>query len=88
MNASSSRMPKDATIVGQYHTHGDYSDVNFNRTGQSGDHWNSDSFSLQDINVHRGLGIQHPTYDSSYLGTPSGTFKVMGNNSISVSELP
>ncbi|MFG5912219.1 RHS repeat-associated core domain-containing protein, partial [Escherichia coli] len=88
MSASSNRIPKDATIVGQYHTHGDYSDVNFNRTAQSGDHWNSDSFSLQDINVHRGLGTQNPTYDSSYLGTPSGTFKVMGNNSISVSELP
>jgi len=88
MKASLNRMPKDSTVVGQYHTHGDYSDVNFNRTTQEYDHWDSDSFSLQDINIHTGLGRQHPTYDSSYLGTPSGTYKVMGNKSISVSELP
>ena len=88
MKASLNRMLKDSTVVGQYHTHVDYSDVNFNRTTQADDHWDSDPFSLQDINTHTGLGRQHPTYESSYLGTPSSTYKVMGNKSISVSELP
>lgn len=66
---------------------GDYSDINLNRTAQSRDRWNSDSFSLQDINIHTGLSGQYSTYDSSYLGTPSGIFKVMRDKSILVSEL-
>lgn len=75
-------MPKDSTIVGQYHTHGAYSDINFNRTNKAGDHWNSDRFSQQDKRVHVGLSKQLPYYNSSYLGTPSGIFGVMRNGSI------
>ncbi|MDI8993061.1 YvcK family protein, partial [Salmonella enterica subsp. enterica serovar Anatum] len=33
---SAGGLPKGSTPVGQYHTHGDYSDAGFNRTNKAG----------------------------------------------------
>jgi hypothetical protein len=71
-------VPQGALVVGDYHTHGDYSRVvngNPMRTRAALDQFNSDHFSTSDI-----LGIQSdgrgiPTY-RGYLGTPSGVFRV------------
>lgn len=82
MKKSLGRLPKGATIVGQYHTHADYSDRFENRTNKANDHFNSDKLFIPDINIHIGLGGQLPSYDSSYLATPSGIFGVMRKGSI------
>jgi uncharacterized Zn-binding protein involved in type VI secretion len=72
--------PPGTTVVGDYHTHGDYSvegkDGNPVRTSNpKKDDYNSDNFSDDDI-----LGITDDAKGKSeyrgYLGTPSGTFKV------------
>jgi hypothetical protein len=68
--------PAGKTPVGDYHTHGDWSDANSCRTDQAGDKFNSDHFSRPD------LGWRPPRVPGShdnppwvrYLGTPSGQF--------------
>ena len=67
----------NASTVGDYHTHGDYSMVGPNgqpvATTQAQDQYNSDNFSTQD-NTNSATIANHfgtPNYQS-YLGTPSG----------------
>ncbi|EAA6145441.1 type IV secretion protein Rhs, partial [Salmonella enterica subsp. enterica] len=75
---SAGGLPKGSTPVGQYHTHGDYSDRGFNRTNKAGDHHNSDQFSSKDISIHNQANGSYPDYTDA-LGTPSGGFwKIFG----------
>ncbi|MEQ9846689.1 RHS repeat-associated core domain-containing protein, partial [Pectobacterium brasiliense] len=75
---SSAGLPKGSTPVGQYHTHGDYSDINFNRTNRAGDMHSSDIFSRADIRIHNAADATFPGY-TDVLGTPSGKFwKIFG----------
>lgn len=67
--------PPGTQVVGDYHTHGDYSTVD-RATGAavrtndpSKDQFNSDNFSTQDKRDNDRLGYP------GYLGTPSGTFR-------------
>ena len=73
-------VPEDAIIVGDYHTHADYSLIDPQtgaviRTGDPArDAFNSDHYSYSD---YRGIAADaagNPNY-RGYLGTPSGTFK-------------
>jgi Domain of unknown function (DUF4329) len=64
---------KGSRPVGQYHTHGDYSDREFNRTNQVGDELFSDIFSSRDIKIHNNANRTFPGYTDA-LGTPSGEF--------------
>jgi RHS repeat-associated protein len=76
------QVPNNAKIVGDYHTHGDYSILGKNdeviRTGDKlRDDFNSDNFSRSD-RTSAYLGRDNFTEDfRSYLGTPSGEFKVI-----------
>lgn len=79
MATTKSRMPKCAKIVGNYHTHGEYTDSNGNRSTKEKDveaKYNSDYFSPKDIDIHRGASLAIPNF-KSYLGTPSGVFYKM-----------
>ena len=75
-----SMVPSGANVVGDYHTHSDYSDQNRVRTTPDLDYWGSDFFSPYirgyggDLNRTSGaLWRCRPSY-VSYLGTPSGQF--------------
>jgi hypothetical protein len=79
-NPSKAPAPPGTQVVGDYHTHGDYSTKN-RATGAavrtndpSKDEFNSDNFSTTDKRgiARDGQGI--PGY-KGYLGTPSGTFR-------------
>ncbi|MJQ01504.1 type IV secretion protein Rhs, partial [Salmonella enterica subsp. enterica] len=59
---SAGGLPKGSTPVGQYHTHGDYSDSGFNRTNKAGDYHNSDQFSSKDIFIHNQANGSYPGY--------------------------
>ena len=75
---SAGGLPKGSTPVGQYHTHGDYSDAGFNRTNKAGDYHDSDIFSGADIRIHNNANNTFPGYTDA-LGTPSGGFwKIFG----------
>ena len=71
--------PAGATVVGSYHTHGDYSTMDANgnpvRTDDPGkDQFNSDDFSREDkafFQAHSAPGQNH----TGYVGTPSGKFR-------------
>jgi RHS repeat-associated protein len=72
-------VPEGAVIVGDYHTHGDYSIVDSNgrivRTGDpTRDHFNSDNFSTGDYRGIKADAGGNRAY-RGYLGTPSGVFK-------------
>ncbi|WP_373567354.1 hypothetical protein [Xenorhabdus yunnanensis] len=71
-------------MVGQYHTHGDYSDQKFHRVNKARDYWRSDKFSGQDQKIHIDNYQHIPEYKSSYLGTPSGVFYVMHRGSVRI----
>jgi|SRR5439155_14236052 len=72
--------PSGTRVVGDYHTHGDYSTVDpvtgaaVRTNDPTKDAFNSDNFSTTDKTgiAHDGAGI--PGY-RGYLGTPSGTFR-------------
>jgi hypothetical protein len=71
--------PKGSSVVGDYHTHGDYSVVDANgnavRTPDpSKDMFGSDNFSTADIAGITSDAKSTPGY-TGYLGTPSGDFK-------------
>lgn len=72
--------PAGTTVVGDYHTHGDYSERdpatgNAVRTSDPArDHYNSDRFSTTDETGIASDGAGVPGY-AGYLGTPSGTFR-------------
>ena len=72
--------PAGTQVVGDYHTHGDYSTTdpvtgNPVRTNDpSQDNYNSDNFSTVDKTGIAGDGAGTPGY-RGYLGTPSGTYR-------------
>ncbi len=73
------QVPSGATIVGDYHTHGDYSVVGSKneviRTGNSmKDDFDSDNFSESDKKITAMATLKNRCHQS-YLGTPSGQFK-------------
>lgn len=70
---SAGGLPKSSTPVGQYHTHGDYSDARFNRTNKAGDYHDSDIFSGADIRIHNSANDIFPGYTDAP-GTPSSGF--------------
>lgn len=67
--------PAGTKVVGDYHTHGDYSTVDpstgeaVRTTDPSKDEFNSDNFSAADKRETKRVGYP------GYLGTPSGTFR-------------
>ena len=75
LTAAEDLVPKGSVIVGNYHTHGDYSIYDqetgaFIRTGDPArDDLNSDNFSSGDIRVCT------INAERGYLGTPSGVFR-------------
>lgn len=75
------QIPRGATIVGDYHTHGDYSTTdnkgNVIRTNKANATLDSDNFSLADQRITMAARLKNRCH-KSYLGTPSGKFKVNG----------
>jgi RHS repeat-associated protein len=73
------KIPKCAIEAGYWHTHGDHSDKDGNRTTKSNDYYDSNKFSDEadgsgDLPAARqGLSI-HPDY-RAYVGTPSAGYK-------------
>jgi RHS repeat-associated protein len=82
VNPFKSPAPEGTKIVGDYHTHGDYSwenrDGTITRTSNpKKDNLKSDHFSKDDIRkVYLNNRVFDRTDYTSYLGTPSGKFKV------------
>ena len=80
-------VPPGSEIVGDFHTHGDYSRKIVSRRGhklsrrttKELDQFNSENFSREDLRINRLAGAGH----RSYLGTPSGAFKLNVNGVIS-----
>ena len=63
-------------IAGMGHTHGNYSDRNYNVVAKNRDYWNSDQFSTGttgDIGYMRGGGA-NGKWNFFSLGTPSGSY--------------
>jgi len=79
-NPHSAPAPAGTTVVGDYHTHGDYSRADpatgaAVRTGKpTQDDFNSDNFSTTDKTGIANDGASTPGY-AGYLGTPSRTFR-------------
>lgn len=81
-------VPENANVVGDYHTHGEYSrdvigrngKIKTVRTNKGLDELNSDNFSRADIIAHS----NSPSGHSTYLGTPSGVFKKLHNGTQSI----
>ncbi|WP_318393283.1 RHS repeat-associated core domain-containing protein, partial [Enterobacter sp.] len=77
------KCPEGFERVGDYHTHGFYSDEKGNITTKENDAYKSLEFSRRDIRNSYMNGMGKKEY-SSYLGTPNGTYlkynpKVNGN---------
>jgi len=88
---SSVSAPSGTSVVGDYHTHGDYSTAgaggNPVRTSDPArDDYNSDQFSRSDLRGIRSDGAGNPDY-RGYLGTPSGTFRQFDPHTNTVSDL-
>ncbi len=72
--------PAGTTVVGDYHTHGDYSTADpvtgaaVRTSDPANDDFNSDNFSTTDKTGIATDGAGTPGY-AGYLGTPSGTFR-------------
>jgi hypothetical protein len=80
VNGYNAPNPDGTSVVGDYHTHGDYSWKNFDGTvtwtgDPNRDNLRSNYFSADDIKMSTLIGGSDPNY-RSYLGTPSGVFKV------------
>ena len=92
VNPHDAVIPDGATLVGDYHTHGDYSLVDrvsgaAIRTGDPlRDEFNSDNFSASDYSGIRADARGISGY-RGYLGTPSGLFKVFNPEDGTVSVL-
>jgi len=80
------KLPQGAVGVADYHTHGDYSDSDGNRTTKDLDRHDSDNFSTPDREGNttlwkidrdyaKTLGTPQMDWNVGYLGTPSGVFK-------------
>ena len=79
VNPGDSPAPDGTTVVGDYHTHGDYSTAGPNgeavrSSDPAHDDFNSDHFSTTDKQGIASDGANTPGY-KGYLGTPSGTFR-------------
>ncbi|EBI4111997.1 TPA_asm: DUF4329 domain-containing protein, partial [Salmonella enterica subsp. salamae serovar 58:a:-] len=70
---SNSSCPFGATKVGDYHTHGFYSDLKGNPVSPQNDAYDSLHFSPQDISGITSDGIGNPDY-TGYLGTPDNKY--------------
>lgn len=72
--------PPGSTVLGDYHTHGDYSTADpttgaaVRTSDPSRDDFDSDNFSTSDLTGIARDGAGVPGY-TGYLGTPSGTFR-------------
>jgi RHS repeat-associated protein len=76
--------PKGATVVGDYHTHGDYSYAVYNRntkrfeplirTDKAHDGWDSDNASPKDMKMFRAAAKNNRDFHG-YLCTPSGKMR-------------
>jgi uncharacterized Zn-binding protein involved in type VI secretion len=79
-NPSDAPAPAGSTVVGDYHTHGDYSTADpvtgdaVRTSDPARDDFNSDNFSGVDRAGIASDGAGTPGY-AGYLGTPSGTFR-------------
>jgi len=77
------QLPRGAILVGNWHTHGDWTDIKNNPVKNSAkDIYNSDNFSNQDVisfNSFRDNISDEFRY--GYLGTPNGEFKKFDLNS-------
>lgn len=79
-NPRNAPAPPGAQVVGDYHTHGDYSTADpvthdpVRTSDPSRDDFNSDHFSTPDKRGIASDGSGVPGY-TGYLGTPSGTFR-------------
>ncbi len=79
-NPHSAPAPAGAQVVGDYHTHADYSTANpttgaaVRTSDPTHDDFNSDNFSATDKTGIASDGAGTPGYEG-YLGTPSGTFR-------------
>jgi hypothetical protein len=72
---SSPSIPKCAQEVAYWHTHGDHSDRNGNRTTRAKDYYASNDFSPEDKTAAK-TGMKHDDPDyRAYLGTPSDGYK-------------
>jgi hypothetical protein len=92
VNPADAPIPSGTTLVGDYHTHGDYSLVDsagraVRTSDPARDAYNSDNFSSQDLRGISGDAVGHPGY-KGYLGTPSGKFKVFDPATGQVSTFP
>ena len=92
VNPSNAPIPKDATLVGDYHIRGDYSLIDTSgravRTSDpKRDAYNSDNFSSTDIAGITSDAAAHPGY-KGYLGTPSGNYKVLDPETGNVKSFP
>ena len=72
-------MGANFSYLGDFHTHGDYSDLSGNRTDKEHDRWHSDTFSTLDLisseeDIKLADEESRPATFTSYLGTPSGNF--------------
>lgn len=71
--------PNGATVVGDYHTHGDYSRLDSHgqivRTTRARDEYNSDHFSGDDKSENR-QDARSTTQFRGYLGTPRGALLI------------
>jgi hypothetical protein len=88
---SSVSAPDETSVVGDYHTHGDYSTAdgegNPVRTSDPArDDFNSDQFSRSDLRGIRSDGAGNPDY-RGYLGTPGGTYRQYDPSTGTVSDL-
>ncbi|ECJ4505886.1 hypothetical protein DNU24_09105 [Salmonella enterica subsp. salamae] len=68
-----SSCPLGSTKVGDYHTHGFYSDIKGNLVSPQNDSYDSLHFSPQDISGIATDGIGNPYY-TGYLGTPNNKY--------------
>jgi uncharacterized Zn-binding protein involved in type VI secretion len=84
--------PPGATVVGDYHTHADYSTEGPNgepqrTTDPSQDAYNSDNFSQDDRDGITNDAAGNPDY-RGYLGTPSGQFREYDPNTGTTRNIP
>jgi hypothetical protein len=79
-NPAAAPAPPGSTVVGDYHTHGDYSTADpatgaaVRTSDPARDDFNSDQFSTTDKTGIANDGAGNPEY-RGYLGTPSGVFR-------------
>jgi hypothetical protein len=79
-NPQSAPAPSGTQVIGDYHTHGDYSTADpdtgaaVRTSDPARDDFDSDNFSTDDKDGIASDGASIPGY-AGYLGTPSGTFK-------------